>query len=62
MEDIGMSEVEINNILSIIAAILKLGNLSFVPITNMDGTEGCALGNEYGNALFQGSSAHFFIH
>lgn len=43
-----MSDREIMEIFSIIAAILKLGNLTFVPITNMDGTEGCSLGNDYG--------------
>lgn len=29
------------------AAVLKLGNLNFVPVTNMDGTEGCKIENEY---------------
>ena len=51
-----MDDREIMEVLSVVATILKLGNLNFVPITNMDGTEGCSLGNEYGtsnnNSLF----------
>ena len=31
----------------IVATVLKLGNLNFVPVTNMDGTEGCRVDNEY---------------
>ena len=31
----------------IVATVLKLGNLNFVPVTNMDGTEGCRIENEY---------------
>ena len=27
--------------------MLKLGNLMFVPTTNIDGTEGCGISNEY---------------
>ena len=33
--------------LQIVATVLKLGNLNFVPVTNMDGTEGCRIENEY---------------
>jgi hypothetical protein len=33
----------------VVAAVLKLGNVEFVPTTNMDGTEGCAVSNDYGN-------------
>ena len=29
------------------AAVLKLGNVNFVPMTNIDGTEGCRVENEY---------------
>jgi myosin-1 len=32
----------------VVASILKLANLIFIPTTNMDGTEGCTVGNEYG--------------
>ena len=39
---------EITDILKVCAAVLKLGNLQFVPTTNMDGTEGCSIANEYG--------------
>lgn len=47
MEDLGFGTEEINDILKIISAILKLGNLNFVPTTNMDGTEGCSIANDY---------------
>ena len=30
-----------------IAVVLKLGNLTFLPTTNIDGTEGCEISNEY---------------
>ena len=33
--------------MQIVATVLKLGNLNFVPVTNMDGTEGCRIENEY---------------
>ena len=48
MEDLGFGEEEIHDIFRIISAVLKLGNLCFVPTTNMDGTEGCAISNDYG--------------
>ncbi len=48
MEDLGFSGEEINEIFRIISAVLKLGNIQFVPTTNMDGTEGCAITNDYG--------------
>ena len=48
MEDLGFNSDEINDIFRIISAILKLGNLNFVPTTNMDGTEGCTISNDYG--------------
>ena len=31
-----------------VGAVLKLGNITFVPTTNMDGTEGCVISNDYG--------------
>ena len=48
MEDIGLKTEEICDIFKIVASVLKLGNLQFVPTTNMDGTEGCSIANEYG--------------
>jgi len=47
MEDIGLRAEEICDIFKIVASVLKLGNLQFVPTTNMDGTEGCGIANEY---------------
>ena len=32
----------------IVAAILKLGNVNFIPVSNIDGTEGCGLELDYG--------------
>lgn len=32
----------------IVAVIIKLGNLNFIPTTNIDGTESCTISNEYG--------------
>ena len=51
MEDLGLRSEEITDILKVCAAVLKLGNLQFVPTTNMDGTEGCGIANEYGQYI-----------
>ncbi|XP_015787505.1 LOW QUALITY PROTEIN: unconventional myosin-Ia-like [Tetranychus urticae] len=47
MEIIGFTPEEILCIFCIVASILKLGNLQFLPRANMDGTEGCSLLNDY---------------
>ena len=51
MEDIGLTSEESCDIFKIVSSVLKLGNLQFVPTTNMDGTEGCSIANEYGELL-----------
>ena len=51
MEDIGLKPDEICDIFKIVSSVLKLGNLQFVPTTNMDGTEGCSIANEYGKSF-----------
>ena len=48
MQDLGLSQQEIYHVFGIVASVLKLGNLEFVPTTNMDGTEGCSIVNDYG--------------
>lgn len=48
LEVLGFSNDEILSIFKIIAVVLKLGNLNFIPITNIDGTEGCEITNDYG--------------
>ena len=48
MEDLGFSHEEIIDIFRIISAVLKLSNINFIPTTNMDGTDGCAISNDYG--------------
>ena len=54
LEILGFSCDELISIFKILAAILKLGNLNFVPITNIDGTEGCEISNDYGENFLQG--------
>ncbi|XP_074601983.1 myosin 95E [Brevipalpus obovatus] len=44
---IGFTAEEIICIFCIIASVLKLGNIQFLPRANIDGTEGCSLINEY---------------
>uniref|UniRef100_A0ABK9N723 Myosin motor domain-containing protein n=1 Tax=Glossina morsitans morsitans TaxID=37546 RepID=A0ABK9N723_GLOMM len=47
LDVLGMSCDEINAIFRVIAVVLKLGNFVFVPVTNIDGTEGCQISNFY---------------
>ena len=56
LEDIGMGGREIFDVFRIVAGILKLGNVEFVPTTNMDGTEGGAVSNDYGNEFRWGTA------
>lgn len=49
LETLGLNAEEIQSIFKIIAIVIKLGNLIFVPMTNIDGTEGCQVSNEYGS-------------
>jgi hypothetical protein len=35
-------------IFKIVASVLKLGNIGFTPTSNIDGTEGCTVSNDYG--------------
>ncbi|XP_055848851.1 unconventional myosin-Ia isoform X2 [Episyrphus balteatus] len=47
LEVLGLHADEIQSMFRIIAVVLKLGNFIFVPITNIDGTEGCQVSNDY---------------
>ncbi|KAI4459898.1 myosin [Holotrichia oblita] len=47
LDVLGFSVEEVVNIFRIIAVVLKLGNLQFVPCNNIDGTEGCSISNDY---------------
>ncbi|XP_070143249.1 unconventional myosin-Ia isoform X3 [Drosophila kikkawai] len=47
LDVLGLSCDEISSIFRVIAVVLKLGNFIFVPITNIDGTEGCQVSNVY---------------
>lgn len=51
LEALGFSNDEILSVFKIIAVVLKLGNLNFIPITNIDGTEGCEITNDYGEKV-----------
>lgn len=35
-------------VFKLVAVVLKVGNLTFTSVNNIDGTEGCANENEYG--------------
>lgn len=48
LDVLGFSVEEVVNIFRVIAVVLKLGNLQFVPCNNIDGTEGCSISNDYG--------------
>ncbi|XP_055632539.1 unconventional myosin-Ib isoform X2 [Toxorhynchites rutilus septentrionalis] len=47
LEALGFGQDEIFSIFTILAVVLKLGNLIFIPTTNIDGSEGCEISNEY---------------
>uniref|UniRef100_A0A182UR23 Myosin motor domain-containing protein n=1 Tax=Anopheles merus TaxID=30066 RepID=A0A182UR23_ANOME len=47
LEILGFGQDEIFSIFTILAVVLKLGNLTFIPTTNIDGSEGCEISNEY---------------
>lgn len=51
LEILGFSNDEILSIFKILAVVLKLGNLNFIPMANIDGTEGCEISNDYGKKL-----------
>lgn len=51
LDVLGLNQDEILSIFKVIAVVIKLGNLVFVPTTNIDGTEGCNISNEYGNVI-----------
>lgn len=53
LEVLGFCVEDVINIFRVIAVILKLGNLQFVPCNNIDGTEGCAIKNDYGLCILE---------
>ena len=48
LECLGFCPDQQQQLFRIVAAVLKLGNLGFIPTNNIDGTEGCSIINEYG--------------
>lgn len=59
LEVIGLTSDEILSIFKMISIILKLGNLIFIPTTNIDGTGGCEITNDYGAYAFYASEYRF---
>lgn len=51
LETLGLTPEEVSFVFRIIATVLKMGNFVFVPVTNIDGTEGCQISNDYGELL-----------
>ncbi|KAG8231561.1 hypothetical protein J437_LFUL011739 [Ladona fulva] len=47
LETLGFTLEEVINVFQIVACVLKLGNIVFIPTNNIDGTEGCTVSNEY---------------
>ncbi|OWA52265.1 Unconventional myosin-Ib, partial [Hypsibius exemplaris] len=47
LDVLGFSTAECQSVFQILAAVLKLGNLQFLPKTNVDGTESCTVLNEH---------------
>ncbi|XP_037911056.1 unconventional myosin-Ib isoform X2 [Hermetia illucens] len=47
LETLGFASDEIHSIFRMLAVVLKLGNFVFVPVTNIDGSEGCQVSNDY---------------
>ncbi|KAF2367453.1 Myosin head motor domain [Trinorchestia longiramus] len=47
LDVLGSSATEQHDVMCIVAAVLKFSNLVFSPVNNIDGTEGCAVQNEY---------------
>ncbi|XP_019763292.2 unconventional myosin-Ib [Dendroctonus ponderosae] len=47
LEVLGFLPNDIVDIFRVLAVILKLGNLQFVPCNNIDGTDGCSISNDY---------------
>lgn len=53
LETLGLTADEVSFVFRIIATVLKMGNFVFVPVTNIDGTEGCQVSNDYGELLLE---------
>lgn len=48
LETLGLAYEEQMEVFKLVAVVLKVGNLTFTSVNNIDGTEGCANENEYG--------------
>jgi hypothetical protein len=52
LDTLGFSDEDVVLIFKIVASVLKLGNIGFTPTSNIDGTEGCTVSNDYGIYFF----------
>lgn len=50
LETLGLAYEEQMEVFKLVAVVLKVGNLTFTSVNNIDGTEGCANENEYGES------------
>ena len=48
LEVIGFKQEEVVCVFQLVASVLKLGNVTFLHQSNMDGTDGCKLANDHG--------------
>ena len=56
MEVIGFQSAEIVAIFQLVASVLKLGNIRFQHISNIDGTDGCKILDEEGKSWLMASN------
>ena len=60
MEVLGLGVDEVDLVFRLLASVLKLSNLTFLPRANIDGSEGSSLINEYGKCYCMSSGEHHF--
>lgn len=62
LEILGFSASECQSVFQILAAVLKLGNIQFIPKTNVDGTQSSTMLNEHGQKIPCTSDRDFIKH
>jgi myosin-1 len=55
MDILELDTDEVSAVLGLVASVLKLGNVTFLPSNNIDGTEGCSVTNDYGESIIYAS-------
>jgi len=61
MEVVGLGVDEVDLVFRLLASLLKLSNLSFLPRANIDATEGCSIVNEYGKSWVDTKTTTWFL-